>query len=107
MTQPTLEIKVARQLSKPVHEVFVAIIDPSKMANYFISKSSGIMEEGKHITWEFPEFDISFPIRVGKIETDKYISFYWNDIDDLELIVEMTLVPVNNTSTLVTITEKS
>jgi uncharacterized protein YndB with AHSA1/START domain len=106
MEKHTLEIKAALQMLKPVNEVFDAIIDPVKMSNYFISKSSGKMEEGKKIMWRFPEFDMEFPIRVGKIEKDRYISFYW-DVDGLELLTEMTLTPRANNSTLVSITEKS
>ena len=106
MKNQTLEIKAAIQILKPANEVFEAIVEPTKMSNYFISKGSGKMEEGKQIIWRFPEFDMEFPIRVGKIEKDKYISYYWT-IDDLELLVEMTLTPKGNSSTLVTITEKS
>jgi uncharacterized protein YndB with AHSA1/START domain len=106
MEKHTLEIKAALQMLKPVNEVFDAIIDPVKMSNYFISKSSGKMEEGKKILWRFPEFDMEFPIRVGKIEKDRYISFYW-DVDGIELLTEMTLTPRANNSTLVSITEKS
>jgi uncharacterized protein YndB with AHSA1/START domain len=106
MKNQTLEIKAALQISKPANEVFDAIIDPFKMSNYFISKGSGRMEEGKQIIWQFPEFDSNFPIRVGKIEKNKYISFYW-DMDGIELFAEITLTSRTGNSTLVTITEKS
>jgi len=105
MENQTLEIKAALQISKPVNEVFEAIVDPTKMSNYFISKGSGRMEEDKQITWQFPEFDMDFPVRVSKIERNKYISFHW-DMDGIELLVEMTLVPGDSNSTIVTITEK-
>jgi uncharacterized protein YndB with AHSA1/START domain len=106
MKNQALEIKAALQISKPANEVFEAIIDPVKMSNYFISKGSGKLEEGKKIMWQFPEFDMTFPIRVGKIEKNKYISFYW-DMDGIELFVEMTLIPRTVNATLVNITEKS
>jgi uncharacterized protein YndB with AHSA1/START domain len=106
MKNQTLEIKVALQILKPVNEVFEAIIDPAQMSNYFISKGSGKLEEGKQIIWQFPEFDMSFPIRVGKIEENKYISFYW-EMDSIELFVEMTLTTRPGNSTVVTVTEKS
>lgn len=106
MKSQTLEVKAAIQISKPVDEVFEAIIDPVKMSNYFISKSSGRMEEGKKIIWNFPEFKMDAPIRVGKIEKNKHISFYWF-IDDIELLTEITLTSKTNNSTLVNITEKS
>lgn len=106
MKTETLEIKVSIQIRKPVSKVFDAIVDPVKMSNYFISKASGRLDEGKEIIWWFPEFKEEAPIRVGKIETDKYISFYWKS-DDIELFVEMNLVPVESNATIVTITEKS
>jgi uncharacterized protein YndB with AHSA1/START domain len=105
MKDQTLELKAAIQISKPLNEVFDAIIDPVKMSNYFISQGTGKMEEGKKIIWRFPEFESDAPIRVGKIEKNKYISFYW-DLDGIELFVEMALTPRPNNSTLVTITEK-
>jgi uncharacterized protein YndB with AHSA1/START domain len=106
MDPQTLEIKTALQILKPVSEVFEAIVDPVKMSNYFISKSSGRMEEGRQIMWKFPEFDTEFPIRVGKITRNEYISYYW-DIDGVELLVEMALESRSSNSTVVTITEKS
>ncbi len=100
-----LEIEVALQIRKPAVEVFEAIVDPDKMSNYFISKSSGRLQEGKEITWWFPEFEEEFPIKVNRVEQDKYISYYW-DIDEEELLVEITLTPIEDT-TLASITEKS
>ena len=106
MNEHNLEIKTAIQIQRPVEEVFEAIIDPDKMCNYFISQSTGRMEEGKEIFWKFPEFDEQFPIRVDKIEKNKYVSFYW-DTDGKPFLVEMNLTLASDNSTLVTITEKS
>lgn len=106
MSNQTLDISVAIQILKPESEVFEAIVDPDLMSNYFISKSTGRMEDGKTIFWKFPEFDIEFPVRVGKIELNRYISFYW-DSDGLELLVEIRLESAGNASTVVTVTEKS
>lgn len=99
-----LIIKAAIQIAKPQHEVFDAIVDPARMSNYFISESTGIMEEGKNLVWRFPEFDIDVPVRVGKIEKDKYVSYYW-DSGGKELLVEMKLHPAENNSTVIHITE--
>jgi uncharacterized protein YndB with AHSA1/START domain len=106
MTPSTLEIKTCIQIQKPSHDVFEAIVDPSIMSNYFISKGSGRMEEGKQIMWRFPEFDMEFPVRIGKTETNKYISYYW-EVDQLELLVEITLASAAENDTLVTVAEKS
>jgi uncharacterized protein YndB with AHSA1/START domain len=105
MESKMLEINAALQILKPIHEVFDAIIDPAKMSNYFISKSNGRMEEGRKLIWYFPEFVKEVPVRVGKIEKDKYISYYWNGEDGAELLVEMTFRSVAG-GTVVSISEK-
>ena len=107
MKPETLEIKTGIVVLKPANHVFEAIVDPLRMENYFISESSGRMEDGKNLIWKFPEMDMDIPVRIGKIEKDKYISYFWNDEDGKELLVEMTLTPKENHSTFVVVTEKS
>ncbi len=106
MKTDLLSINVAMQIQKPINEVFEAVVNPEQMSHYFISKSSGIMEEGKNLIWKFPEFEFECPIRVGKIEINKYISYYWF-MDEIELLVEITLTSKENNTTLVSISEKS
>ena len=106
MTSTLLEIKAAIQIQKSPSEVFEAIVNPEKMSNYFISKGSGRMEEGKELLWRFPEFDIEFPIRVGKMEQDQYISYFW-EVDKLELLVEISLESAGLKDTVVRVSEKS
>ena len=84
---------------------FEAIADPALMPGYFILKGSGRLEEGKTVMWQFPEWEKEFPVRAGKIEKDRYISFYWEN-DGLQLLVEFTLNRGENESTVVTVTEK-
>ena len=105
--QQKLEIKAALKVLKPIEEVFEAIVDPEKMSGYFISSSTGRMKTGETLTWQFPEFDMEFPIRVKKVESPKYISYYWNDVDGTETLVEMTLKTLEDDSTFVSITEKA
>lgn len=104
MEKNELTIKAAIQILKPIPEVFEAIVDPKKMSNYFIAEGSGRMEEGKEIEWKFPEFDMQFPITVGKIEKDRYVSYYW-EVNKKKNLVEITLSSFGK-DTVVTITEK-
>ena len=101
-----LVIETKIQISAPPGVVFEAIVDPAKMSNYFISQGSGRMEEGRLLHWRFPEFDMEFPIRVGSIIKDSFISYFWT-IDNEELLVEILLTPVAGDATIVTVTEKS
>jgi uncharacterized protein YndB with AHSA1/START domain len=103
-----LEIKTGLQVLKPISEVFDAIVNPDKMKNYFISKSSGIMKEGEILTWKFPEMEIEFPVTVVKIEKYKHIAFKWDgSFDGEQTLVEINLQPVANNITFITINEKS
>ncbi len=102
------EVNASIQIAKPsieVFEVFEAIVDPAQMTNYFISKSSGRMESGARLIWEFPEFEGENPVRVGEIVPGKFIGFYW-DVEGVETYTEITLTAVNNNATVVRISEK-
>lgn len=101
-----LIIDTSIQIQKPAHDVFEAIVDPSKMSNYFIRSSTGRMEEGALLTWKFPEFEVKVPVRVGIIRKNEYISYYWQNTLGQDMFVEMTLKPHENNSTVITVTEK-
>ncbi len=105
MKPDVLEINVSMQISKPINEVFEAIVNPEKMCNYFISQSNGRMEEGKDLIWKFPEFEMEFPVKVVKAEPN-LISYYWDNSGE-NLLVEMKLSTVSDNFTLVKISEKS
>jgi uncharacterized protein YndB with AHSA1/START domain len=107
MTPATLEIKAAIQISKAIHDVFEAIVDPAHLSNYFIADSTGRIEEGKELTWHFPEFSTDVPVTGKKIEKDRSISFEWDGSENKKTLVEITLKEQDNGSTLVTVTEKS
>ena len=105
MKPEILEIKVAMQISKPINEVFETIVNPEKMCHYFISQSSGRMEDGKNLIWKFPEFDFECPVKVVKANQN-LISFYWEN-SGKDLLVEIKLSTVGDNFTLVKISEKS
>ena len=105
MKPEVLEINVAMQISKQINEVFEAIVNPEKMCNYFISQSTGRMEEGQNLIWKFPEFDMEVPVTVLKAEPN-LISYYWEN-SGKNLLVEINLSTVGDNFTLVKISEKS
>ncbi len=104
-TLSPLQIKTALRVARPANEVFEAIVDPVLMANYFIASGSHRMEEGKTVQWSFPEMEGSFPVQVKKLVTDSEVVFTWNDTDGSETTVTITLQPVENSVTFVTVTE--
>ena len=96
-----LESNAILQIQKPIEEVFEGIVNPLHMTKYFISESSGRLEEGNELIWKFPEFDDKFPIKEINIETNRSISFVW----DPETVVKITLEKLPDNSTLVRVNE--
>ena len=47
MSEERIKTIVQMGILKPAHEVFEAIVDPDKMNKYFITTSTGRMENGK------------------------------------------------------------
>lgn len=100
-----LKISTALQISKPTKQVFEAITDPENMSKYFISESTGRMEEGRTVKWKFPEFEEWAAVKVVQVEPAEYLSFLWEGTAGKSLLVEITLLEMPEESTLVKITE--
>jgi uncharacterized protein YndB with AHSA1/START domain len=82
-----LTAQATLQIQKPVSEVFEAIVNPVHLTQYFISESSGRMETGKELTWEFGDFPGKFPVKVTEVQTNQSVSFVWDE----ETVVKITL----------------
>ncbi len=100
-----LEIKAAIQIQKPATEVFQAIVDPGKMCNYFIGKSTGHLIEGTSVTWEFPEFEGEVLIEVTKVIPGELVAFNWEGAKGKKLLVKISLRELEDQSTVVSVTE--
>ena len=96
-----LAAQATLQIQKPVSEVFEAIVNPSHITKYFISESSGRMETGKELIWEFGDFPGKFPVKVTDVQIDQSISFIWDE----ETLVTIILEPQPDNSTVVTVIE--
>lgn len=96
-----LTAKASLQIQKPIHEVFEAIADPDKISKYFISKSSGRMESGKHVTWEFGDFPGEFPVQVLEAQPDQFVRFVWDEAT----VVNIALEEQPDNSTVIRVTE--
>lgn len=103
-TAGRLGVKTELKISKPVHEVFEAIVNPKKMSRYFITTSSHRMETGKTVHWSFADVGVELDAKVKKVEEDRYVSFVWS-ASGVEALVEMKLEPIGETATLVKVSE--
>jgi uncharacterized protein YndB with AHSA1/START domain len=74
---PTVEVQML--IRKPAETVFQAFIDPKITTNFWFTKSSGLLEVGKTITWTWEMYGVSTNVFVKDIILNKKISTEWGD----------------------------
>lgn len=76
------EVPVAKTqmlIRKPVADVFEAFVDPAITTKFWFTKSSGRLEEGKDIQWEWEMYDVSAHVHVKAIEENERIRIEWGE----------------------------
>lgn len=94
------QFNVFIHVSRPVADVFEAIVDPAKLSAYFTTGGAvGRLETGATVTWEFADFPGAFPVEVVAVVPDKRIVLRWaaNDPDAKAAAAYKTEVAFNFT----------
>ncbi len=81
-------VKAGMLIRRPVVEVFNAFIDPAVTTHFWFTKSSGKLEAGKRVRWDWEMYGVHDDVDVKAIEPSKRILFEWSFPDSN--IVEMT-----------------
>ena len=79
MSQKIPQVECQMLIRRSAKEVFEAFIDPQITQNFWFTKSSGRMEEGKTLVWQWEMYEASAEIKVNKIIENQFISFTWDD----------------------------
>ena len=66
-------------IRKSVEEVFEAFVNPAITSKFWFTKSTGNLEPGKEIRWEWEMYGVSAVVRVKAIEPQRRILVEWND----------------------------
>jgi uncharacterized protein YndB with AHSA1/START domain len=74
---PTVETQML--IRKPASTVFRAFIDPTVTTRFWFTKSSGQLEVGKTVIWEWEMYGVSTKVLVKEIIPNKKISTEWGD----------------------------
>lgn len=90
-------------IRKPVEQVFQAFIDPAITVNFWFTKSSGKLEIGKTVTWEWEMYDVKSTAQVQDIITNEKITVLWGAP---ETVVEFNFKSLSPDRTYVTIYQK-
>jgi uncharacterized protein YndB with AHSA1/START domain len=95
--------KTGMLIRKPVADVFEAFINPDITTKFWFTKSSGRLEVGKQVQWDWEMYDISIPVTVKVIEANKRIVIEWPGYGS-PTTVEWILAPQEDDTTFVSIT---
>jgi uncharacterized protein YndB with AHSA1/START domain len=71
-------VRVEQRIPRPVAEVFEAIVDPAKMAQYFITRGSGRIALGAKLEWEWSDVGAKLSVEIGQFEPGSKIGFAWS-----------------------------
>jgi uncharacterized protein YndB with AHSA1/START domain len=94
--------KAQMLIRKPATQVFEALIDPAITTRFWFSKSSGNLEAGKQVRWEWEMYGVSTQVEVKAIDKDRRILIEWNGPENPSS-VEWTFEPRNENQTFVTV----
>jgi uncharacterized protein YndB with AHSA1/START domain len=72
-------VKTQMLIRKPVEEVFEAFIDAAITTKIWFTKSTGRLEAGKHVQWEWEMYGVTTEVQVKAIEPNRRILIEWGD----------------------------
>ena len=96
--------KTGMLIRQPVANVFGAFVDPSITTRFWFTKSSGRLEVGKRITWEWEMYDASTHVTAKIVEPNKRVVIEWDGYGG-RTTVEWKFASQTNNATFVSITE--
>jgi uncharacterized protein YndB with AHSA1/START domain len=79
MDEATTTVTTQMLIRRPVRDVFNAFVDPATTTRFWFTGSSGRVETGATIRWEWEMFDVGTTVRVLAVEQDKRILVEWDD----------------------------
>jgi uncharacterized protein YndB with AHSA1/START domain len=93
-------VKAEMLIRKSVEEVYEAFINPEITTKFWFTKSSGKLEEGKTVRWDWEMYGVGDELYVKEIVQNKLIRIEWTDGTQ----VEWLFTPRADNETFVSIT---
>ncbi len=94
--------KVGMLIRKPALATYEAFVNPDISTKFWFTHSTGRLEVGKRLYWEWSMYGVISAIEVKKLEPGKYILLEWG-LDDQPSTVEWTFTPHGTDTTFVEI----
>ena len=78
MLQDAPIAKAQMLIRKPAEEVFEAFVDPAITTKFWFTKSSGRLEPGKEVRWDWEMYGASAQVSVEAVEKNQRILIEWS-----------------------------
>jgi len=92
-------------IRRPAAEVFESLVNPDITTKFWFTRSSGRLEAGKQVQWDWEMYGISVPVTVKAIEPNRRIAIEWPGYRN-PTVVEWRFAEQPDGTTFVSITEK-
>ena len=92
--------KVHMLIRRPVGDVFAAFVDPAITTKFWFTRSSGRLEPGAIVRWDWEMYGVGTTVTVKAIEDNRRILIEW---DDPPRPVEWHFTPRSNATTFVSV----
>ncbi|MEF3302924.1 SRPBCC family protein [Paenibacillus sp. GYB003] len=96
-------VKADMLIRRPVAEVFEAFVDPAITTKFWFTKSTGRLETGKRVRWDWEMYGVFADVDVEAVEPNRRIRIEWGSDGDMTE-VEWTFTPRTGDETFVTVT---
>jgi uncharacterized protein YndB with AHSA1/START domain len=96
--------KTGMLIRRSVSDVFAAFIDPAITTQFWFTKSSGRLEAGRQVKWEWEMYGTSTQVSVKTVEPNRRIVIEWDGYSG-RTTVEWKFASLENGTTFVSITE--
>jgi len=91
-------------IRRPAADVFDALVDPAITSKFWFTSSSGRLETGKRVRWDWKMYDVSADVLAKSIEPNKRVEIQWPGYGG-RTTVEWRLDPLRDDATFVDVTE--
>lgn len=94
--------KAEMLIRKPVKDVFEAFVNPALTTKFWFTKSSGRLEAGRSVVWEWEMYGVSTRVDAEAVEENRRILIEWEGYSGPET-VEWIFTPYGKGATFVSV----
>jgi uncharacterized protein YndB with AHSA1/START domain len=105
MNNSVIAAEAGMLIRRPVADVFEALTDPELTTKFWFTHSTGKLEAGKRVRWDWEMYGVSADVDVDLIDENKRILMRWPAYEgDTQTTVDWVFTPHAGNTTFVAVT---